>query len=72
MFPEYRDLITKLKTSDAHFLRKFDEHNQLDEEIKQLETHNSSDSTPEVKVLKAKKLHLKEEIFEILKKHEMA
>ncbi|WP_434928089.1 YdcH family protein [Shewanella sp. HL-SH5] len=72
MFPEYRDLITKLKTSDAHFLRKFDEHNQLDEEIKHLETHNSSDSTPEVKVLKAKKLHLKEEIFDILKKHEMA
>lgn len=72
MFPEYRDLITKLKTTDAHFTRKFDEHNQLDEEIKQLETHNSSDTTPEVKVLKAKKLHLKEEIFDILKKHEMA
>ncbi|GAA0787229.1 MULTISPECIES: YdcH family protein [Pseudomonadati] len=72
MFPEYRDLITKLKTTDAHFTRKFDEHNQLDEEIKQLETHSSSDTTPEVKVLKAKKLHLKEEIFEILKKHEMA
>ena len=72
MFPEYRDLITKLKTTDAHFTRKFDEHNQLDEEIKRLETHSSSDTTPEVKVLKAKKLHLKEEIFEILKKHETA
>ena len=72
MFPEYRDLITKLKTTDAHFTRKFDEHNQLDEEIKRLESHSSSDTTPEVKVLKAKKLHLKEEIFEILKKHEMA
>lgn len=72
MFPEYRELITKLKTSDAHFLRKFDEHNQLDEEIKNLELHSSSDTTPEVKVLKAKKLHLKEEIFNILKKHEMA
>ncbi|MCL1143737.1 YdcH family protein [Shewanella gaetbuli] len=72
MFPEYRDLITKLKTTDAHFLRKFDEHNQLDEEIKQLETHSSSDTTPEVKILKSKKLHLKEEIFNILKKNEMA
>lgn len=69
MFPEYRELITKLKTSDAHFLRKFDEHNQLDEEIKELEKNLSSDSTPEVKVLKSKKLHLKEEIFEILKQH---
>ena len=26
-----------LKTQDAHFQRKFNEHNQLDEEIKQLE-----------------------------------
>ena len=49
-----------------------DEAYQAFEEIKQLETHSSSDTTPEVKVLKAKKLHLKEEIFEILKKHEMA
>ncbi|QIR13485.1 YdcH family protein [Shewanella aestuarii] len=70
MFPEYRELITKLKTSDAHFLRKFDEHNQLDEEIKQHEAHSSSDTTPEVKILKSKKLHLKEEIYQILKKHD--
>ncbi|MFM1827664.1 MAG: hypothetical protein RLY67_1045, partial [Pseudomonadota bacterium] len=30
MFPEYRDLITKLKTSDHHFTRLFDQHNRLD------------------------------------------
>jgi uncharacterized protein YdcH (DUF465 family) len=69
MFPEYRELITQLKTSDAHFLRKFDEHNQLDEDIKKIEQHSSSDLTPEVKVLKSKKLHLKEELFTILQNH---
>ena len=27
MFPEYRDLISKLKQEDAHFARLFEEHN---------------------------------------------
>ncbi|OBT08131.1 hypothetical protein A9267_10440 [Shewanella sp. UCD-FRSSP16_17] len=69
MFPEYRDLISKLKTTNAHFSKIFDEHNQLDEQIKQYEQHYSSDATPELKILKSKKLHLKEEIFSMLKKH---
>ncbi|WP_394130222.1 YdcH family protein [Shewanella maritima] len=68
MFPEYRELISQLKTSDAYFSRKFTEHNQLDEKIKELETHSSTDLDSELKVLKSKKLHLKEEIFEILRK----
>ncbi|SKO33910.1 Uncharacterized protein conserved in bacteria [Mycobacteroides abscessus subsp. massiliense] len=33
MFPEYRDLISKLKQEDAHFARLFDEHNELDDKI---------------------------------------
>ncbi|NKF51238.1 DUF465 domain-containing protein [Shewanella sp. WXL01] len=70
MFPEHRELITKLKTTDAHFLKVFDEHNRLDEEIKKQEAHASSDTTPDVKLLKSKKLHLKEEIYAILLKHQ--
>ncbi|MFT5788767.1 MAG: hypothetical protein ACI8SJ_000874 [Shewanella sp.] len=67
MFPEYRDLISTLKTSDSHFQKKFNKHNQLDEEIKNLEQHSASDYTPEVHELKLQKLHLKEEIYDILK-----
>ena len=33
MFPEYRELISKLKQQDAHFARLFDEHNALDDKI---------------------------------------
>ena len=33
MFPEYRDLISKLKQEDAHFARLFEEHNELDDKI---------------------------------------
>ncbi len=37
MFPEYRDLISELKAKDAHFLKMFNKHNELDDEIKALE-----------------------------------
>ena len=37
MFPEYRDLITKLKTEDARFERLFDKHNDMDQKIKHME-----------------------------------
>lgn len=33
MFPEYRELITELKSSNPRFLSLFDKHNQLDDEI---------------------------------------
>ena len=39
MFPEYRDLITQLKTSDQHFSRLFDQHNVMDQKIKNMESH---------------------------------
>ena len=41
MFPEYRDLISKLKTEDARFERLFDKHNELDQQIKNMR-HASS------------------------------
>ena len=37
MFPEYRDLISELKQSNAHFSRLFDEHNELDDKIKAMQ-----------------------------------
>ena len=39
MFPEYRELITRLKTTDHHFTRLFDKHNELDQKIKNMESH---------------------------------
>ncbi|QLE87177.1 MULTISPECIES: YdcH family protein [Shewanella] len=68
MFPEYRDLIRRLKTEDAHFLKTFNKHNELDDEIKELELHPSSEFTNEVHELKKRKLLLKEEIYTMLKK----
>ncbi|MCX7222391.1 MAG: DUF465 domain-containing protein, partial [Burkholderiales bacterium] len=37
MFPEYRELISKLKTSDRHFATLFEKHNELDAKIKRMD-----------------------------------
>lgn len=68
MFPEYRDLITQLKTSDAHFVRLFDKHNELDQKIKNMESHIEAGTPDEIEVLKKEKLHLKDELYAILRK----
>ena len=67
MFPEYRDLISQLKTTDHHFMRLFDKHNTLDQKIKNLETRIEKATDVEIEVLKKEKLHLKDEIFNLLK-----
>ncbi|QGM80185.1 YdcH family protein [Otariodibacter oris] len=70
MFPEFRDLITKLKTEDAHFSRLFDEHNELDQKIKNMEAGIDLATPSEIEVLKKEKLHLKDELYSLLKAHD--
>lgn len=68
MFPEYRELITRLKTSEAHFNRLFEEHNALDQRIKNMESGQESASHEQIEVLKKEKLHLKDQLYVILRK----
>jgi len=68
MFPEYRDLITKLKTTDHHFTRLFDRHNALDQKIKNMESHITPGTHEEIEVLKKEKLMLKDQLYAILRK----
>ena len=68
MFPEYRDLITQLKTSDHHFVRLFDKHNALDHKIKAMESHTEPGTHEDIEALKKEKLQLKDQLYVILKK----
>ena len=68
MFPEYRDLITKLKTTDHHFTRLFDRHNTLDQKIKNMKSHITPGTHEEIEVMKKEKLMLKDQLYAILKK----
>lgn len=70
MFPEYRDLISKLRQEDAHFSRLFDEHNELDHKITRLEKNPVTSGVDEIDTLKREKLHLKDQIYLLLKKAE--
>lgn len=67
MFPEFRDLITQLKQSDLHFARLFDKHNELDQRIKNMEANIELATHTEIEVLKKEKLHLKDQLYAILK-----
>ncbi|WGE48872.1 YdcH family protein [Actinobacillus equuli] len=68
MFPEFRELITKLKNSDVHFTRLFERHNELDQRIKNMESNIELATNDEVELLKKEKLHIKDELYAILKK----
>lgn len=70
MFPEYRDLISQLKQSDKRFARLFDEHNELDEKIANMVKNLVTGNLDEVEVLKKQKLHLKDQLYQILKQHD--
>ena len=68
MFPEFRDLITKLKVEDAYFANLFDKHNELDQRIKNIESNIELGTHSEVEMLKKEKLRLKDSMYEVLKK----
>ncbi|WP_042269839.1 YdcH family protein [Paraburkholderia heleia] len=68
MFPEYRDLISRLKIQDEHFARIFHRHNELDQQIKNLEAGVAASHGTEVEKLKKEKLQLKDSLYLILKR----
>lgn len=68
MFPEYRDLIHRLKIEDHHFSRLFEKHNELDHKIKNMELHVTHGTQEEIETLKKEKLHLKDQLYAILLK----
>jgi len=68
MFPEFRDLITRLKGHDHHFTRLFDKHNDLDQTIKNMEANIQPATQVEIENLKKEKLLLKDQLYAILKK----
>lgn len=68
MFPEYRDLISELKTSNRYFQSLFEKHNTLDQRIKNIESRLESGTPDEIEVLKKKKLAIKDELYGLLQK----
>jgi uncharacterized protein len=72
MFPEFRDLISRLKSEDAHFARLFNKHNELDQQILNMESGITVIDKATIHNLKKEKLKIKDMLYVLLKKESAA
>jgi uncharacterized protein YdcH (DUF465 family) len=67
MFHEYRDIVTILKTENAHFKKVFNAHNNLHDEIDKAEEGGMDHINPvEIEKMKKEKLKLKDEAYAMI------
>ena len=66
MLHEYRDIVSKLKTENAHFSKIFERHNELDKQITEVEEGREHLSDFELDKLKKEKLLLKDEAYAMI------
>lgn len=67
-FPEYRDAIHELKMNNAHFAKLFKEYHDIDHEIHCIENDGAKTSDEYLEEKKLRRVHLKDEIYSMLKK----
>lgn len=66
-FPEYRDRIAELKAADPRFTKLFDEYHAINDEVERIELQLETPSDFYTESLKKQRLHLKDEIYTILR-----
>ncbi len=66
-FPEHRETIHKLKTSNNHFSRLFNEYHELDHEIHRIESDIETTSDDYLEEKKKQRLHTKDELLQLIK-----
>ena len=66
MFPEFKDLIPKLREDNPHFAKIFEEHEQLDREVSLLEQDPVNQIRNDIEILKRQKLKLKDQMYLML------
>lgn len=72
MLHEYRDIITHMKENEAenaHFLKIFHHHNELDDKVTKCENGELVLTDVELEVLKKEKLKLKDEAYATILKY---
>ncbi len=66
--PEFKQQIHDLKVSNRHFAKLSDEYHDLDNEIIRIEEGIENTADDYLENLKIRRLHLKDELFEMLKR----
>ncbi len=74
MFPEYHDLIARLRVEGTHqrFLHLFERHSQLDQRITSMEEQDAGPVHTEIETLKKEKLRVKDELYALLRQEAAA
>lgn len=67
-FPEYKDRIAELRAADPKFAQLYDEYHAVNDEVERIELQIETPSDTYTETLKKKRLHLKDEIYAILRK----
>jgi len=70
-FPEFTNEIHDLKMNNAHFSKLFKSYHELDHEVNRIEQGVENTSDEYLDGLKIKRLHLKDELFVMIKKHQV-
>lgn len=66
-FPEFKDKIHELKTSNDHFAKMFNEYHVLEHEVRRIEEGVETTSDEYLEEQKKKRLYLKDQLFGMLK-----
>jgi uncharacterized protein YdcH (DUF465 family) len=66
-FPEYQDKIHQLKTENHHFRKLFDEYHEIDHQLLRMKSGIETVTDEALKELKAHSLHLKDELYKMIK-----
>ena len=65
--PEFKEKIHELKMNDRHFARLFDDYHDLDHEMIRIEEGVENTSDEYLESLKKQRLHLKDQLYSLLK-----
>ena len=68
-FPEFDSKIHELKISNHHFKKLFDEYHEINNTIHRIETGAESAKDEVLNEYRIKRVHFKDELFEILNKN---
>jgi len=66
-FPEFKHLVEDLQNHSAEFKEKYAEYHGLDDEIRQIEQNVETTSDFYAEELKKKRVHLKDELYTMLR-----
>src|SRR5690349_11266882 len=66
-FPEHREIIRRLKGSDDHFRKMFDEYHRLDDAVYRIEEEIEFATDQEIEELKMRRAKLKDYIYHLIR-----